>query len=299
MNEGAGFKLDIPQNIYDAIVATQGDYFGPLSATAPEKIASDVISQEKADRQAAILQRHVKLQGKRVLEVGAGLGTNVICWINLYGVDMVGVEPDAAGFDASFKLARGLARANSVDPDRIINAVGESLPFPDRSFDIVFSANVLEHTDDPARVLHESLRVLRPGGVLQFVFPNYRSYYDGHYGVFHPPVLWRGFFPWYVKWIWRRDPAFARTLRTELNVGWVKRRIVDLRKDYSFDVLGLGDELFLERMTSLDFAAWASLGRVKRALDWIGKPSIRRALGKTIIALRGWTPIVLTLRKKT
>lgn len=299
MSDNAEFKLVIPPTTYATLVATQGDYFGPLSRTAPDKIASDVVSQDKADRQAAILQRHAPLRGKQVLEVGAGLGTNVICWIKGFGADMVGIEPDSDGFGASFKLAHDLAAANAVDTKRIVNAVGESLPYPDHSFDVVFSANVLEHTNEPAKVLHESLRVLRPGGVLQFVFPNYHSYYDGHYGVFHPPIPWRGFFPWYVKWIWRRDPAFARTLRTELNVVWVKRQLAILRKDYSFDVLGLGDELFLERMTSLDFTAWASLGRVKRILDWIGKPSIRRALAKIIIAMRGWTPIVLTLRKKT
>ena len=62
-------------------------------------------------------------------------------------------------------------------------------------------------------------------------------------------------------------------------------------------ISGLGQELFLERITSLDFATWASLGRLKRVLSLIGNPTVRRLLGKTVIALRGWTPIVLTLRK--
>jgi SAM-dependent methyltransferase len=291
------FKLIVPAAIYDAIVATQGDYFGPLSKTAPAKIAEDVVSQDKTERQAAILERYAKLQDARVLEVGAGLGANTVCWIKQHGADMLGIEPVGAGFDDSFKLARALASANAVDPERIVNAVGEKQPFADGSFDIVFSANVLEHTNEPAKVLRESLRVLRPGGVLQFVFPNYCSYFDGHYGVFHPPVLWRGFFPWYVKWIWRRDPAFARTLRTELNVGWIKKQLVVLGKDYSFEVLGLGQDLFLERMTTLDFSAWATLGRVKGLLNLFGSPGVRRWLGKLVIALRGWTPIVLTLRK--
>ena len=82
------------------------------------------------------------------------------------------------------------------------------------------------------------------------------------------------------------------------NVGWVKRQIRALQCDVGIEVLGLGDELFLERMTSLDFATWATLGRVKRVLDLIGNRRIRRLLGRLIIALRGWTPIVLTLRKQ-
>src|SRR5207245_1166743 len=128
----------------------------------------------------------------------------------------------------------------------------------DNSFDIVYSTNVLEHTDRPLAVLCESLRVLRPGGTLQFVFPSYGSYYDGHYGVFHPPVLWRGFFPWYVRWIWGRDPAFARTLRTELNVGWTLRALRKMAKTRHFEVLGLGQDVFRERMVSLKFGAWGN-----------------------------------------
>lgn len=292
------FKLRVPAKVHEALISTQGAYYEGLSGIDRHKIADDVLSQAKGDQQAALLQRYAHLEDRKVLEIGTGLGTNLITWMRSYRADMVGVEPDAIGFDASFKLARELVAANDLDPERVINAVGENLPFADASFDIVFSANVLEHTEEPARVLREALRVLRPGGVLQFVFPNYHSYYDGHYGVLHPPIVSRGFFPWYVKWIWRRDPEFARTLRTELNVGWVKRQIRALQRDVGIEVLGLGDDLFLERMTSLDFATWATLGRVKRVLDLIGNRRIRRLLGRLIIALRGWTPIVLTLRKQ-
>jgi ubiquinone/menaquinone biosynthesis C-methylase UbiE len=294
----ARFTLVIPTAIHAAVVATQGEYFFPLSGVTPTKQADDLLSQEKAERQAGVLQRYAQLADARVLEVGAGIGANMITWMRAFGADIRGVEPDGAGFDASFKLGRELLATNGVDAERLVNAVGERLPFADGSFDIVFSANVLEHTDDPSTVLLEALRVLRPGGVLQFVFPNYHSYYDGHYGVFHPPVLWRGFFPWYVKWIWRRDPAFARTLRTELNVGWTRRQLARLAQHHSFEVLTLGEELFLERMTSLDFATWASLGRLKRVLNLVGNATMRRLLGKIVIALRGWTPIVLTLRKR-
>lgn len=43
---------------------------------------------------------------------------------------------------------------------------GGRLPLPDRSVDLVLSSQVLEHVDDPAAYLCESLRVLRPGGHL-------------------------------------------------------------------------------------------------------------------------------------
>lgn len=293
------FTFKVPAPVRQSVIETQGAFFERISGVERNKIADDLLDPLKADQQASILERYAPLAGKRVLEVGAGLAMNMIVWQQRHAADVHGIEPDGAGFDSSFKLARELAQANGLDPERIVNAVGETLPFADATFDIVYSSNVLEHTETPARVLAEALRVLRPGGVLQFVFPNYASYYDGHYGVFHPPVLWRGFFAWYVRAIWRRDPAFAHTLRTELNPSWARRQIRELQKAFDLEVLGLGQELFLERMTSLDFAAWASLGRVKRVLDMIGNSHVRRLLGRLIIALNGWTPIVLTVRKRS
>lgn len=43
-------------------------------------------------------------------------------------------------------------------------ADGHRLPFPDESFDLVFSSFALHHWEDPVRVLDEMARVLRPGG---------------------------------------------------------------------------------------------------------------------------------------
>lgn len=286
-----------PKHIRQSVVTTQGIFFERIAHISRDKVADDLLDPLKAEQQAKVLEAFIPLAGKRTLEIGAGLAMNMIVWHRRFAADTTGIEPDAFGFDSSFSLARELAAANGLDPDRVVNGIGESLPFESNSFDVVFSTNVLEHTQDPAQVLREAVRVLRPGGILQFVYPNYHSYYDGHYGVFHPPILWRRFFPLYVKWVWRRDPAFARTLRTELNAGWTCKQIAFLRREYSFELLDLGEQLFLQRLTAPDFVAWATLGRVKRVLDRIGSQALRRMLGKAVIVMRGWTPIVLTLRK--
>jgi SAM-dependent methyltransferase len=47
----------------------------------------------------------------------------------------------------------------------------ENLPIPDRSMDAVLNINVLEHVANPAHVLRECHRVLRPGGRLLLVAP--------------------------------------------------------------------------------------------------------------------------------
>jgi SAM-dependent methyltransferase len=82
---------------------------------------------------------------------------------------------------------RGLtAKVCGIDPDPIVlqnphldeakQAFGESIPYGDETFDIVFSANVLEHLTNPLPVFKEVARVLRPGGVFVVKTPNKLHY---------------------------------------------------------------------------------------------------------------------------
>jgi SAM-dependent methyltransferase len=57
------------------------------------------------------------------------------------------------------------------------------MSFHDNSFDVVYSFQVLEHVRDPRRVLAESWRVLKPGGILYCNAPNYRTFWEGHYNI--------------------------------------------------------------------------------------------------------------------
>ncbi|HEV2038243.1 MAG TPA: class I SAM-dependent methyltransferase [Candidatus Eremiobacteraceae bacterium] len=50
---------------------------------------------------------------------------------------------------------------------------GESMPFPDASFDTVLCTQVIEHVPEPRDVLGECSRVLRPGGTLIVTAPQY------------------------------------------------------------------------------------------------------------------------------
>lgn len=55
-----------------------------------------------------------------------------------------------------------------VHPGEHVDVVApaESPPFGDEAFDVVVATQMLEHVPDPARVVREAHRVLRPGGVL-------------------------------------------------------------------------------------------------------------------------------------
>jgi SAM-dependent methyltransferase len=49
---------------------------------------------------------------------------------------------------------------------------GLHIPFPDQSFDVVFSSNVLEHVDELKALLNDAARVLKPGGIMVHVLPS-------------------------------------------------------------------------------------------------------------------------------
>jgi SAM-dependent methyltransferase len=82
---------------------------------------------------------------------------------------------------------RGRAgRVCGIDPDpRVIDnplldegrvALGEAIPYPDATFDLVLADNVLEHLERPELVFREVARVLKPGGRFLAKTPNARHY---------------------------------------------------------------------------------------------------------------------------
>jgi ubiquinone/menaquinone biosynthesis C-methylase UbiE len=98
----------------------------------------------------------------RTLEIGAGSGLNYDLYPSTV-TELVLSEPFAP-------MAKQLReRATDVDvPVEVIEAPGDALPLPDDSVDTVALTLVLCTADDPAAVLAEAARVLRPGGQLLF-----------------------------------------------------------------------------------------------------------------------------------
>ena len=228
---------------------------------------------------------------------GAGCGVTHIVWQRQFFIDGWGVEPEGEGFESSGGIARALIAANGLDPSRILDATGEALPFPDNSFDIVYSSNVLEHVNDPGRVLREAVRVLKPGGTMQIVCPNYLSYFDGHYAALHPPIFSNGFFRWWMKRIHGKDPAFAATIRTEVNAVWARRQLAEIARTMPLKVHTLGAEKFLERMTTVDVSRWMALRVVGRLVRTARALRLNRVAAHVVIALKGWTPLIITATK--
>lgn len=289
--------IRVSPQLLQKVCETYGVFFSHLSRLPAAKVSADVLSEEKVHDQVRLFCRTTgvtenSLRGRRLLEVGSGFGIFVAVTRTHYGADTVGLEPAGTGFETSFELCREVVKEYGLDPELIVDAKGENIPFPDNSFDVVFSSTVLEHTDDPWRVLDEAIRVLRPGGYLQFVFPNYGSFFEGHYAVPWIPYLNKSLARMYLR-LWRRDPSFIDTIRF-LNFFKV-RRWAAKRRDIR--VITYGGDIFRERMLNLQIKDWAGLGKIKVWMEFASRLKLLRSATAVLLAAGAFEPIILTLQK--
>ena len=90
-----------------------------------------------------------------------------------------------------FKLAVGVDRDQIVERQSgfyFVRADGCKLPLKSSMFDVVLLNHVLEHVSDQERLLNETLRVLRPGGICYLATPNRYCIIEPHYRL--PFLSW-------------------------------------------------------------------------------------------------------------
>jgi ubiquinone/menaquinone biosynthesis C-methylase UbiE len=108
-------------------------------------------------------------KGLQVLEIGVGMGADYLEWLKA-GAMATGVDLSAA----SLERARHRCESAGYQPD-LRAADAENLPFPDVSFDVVYSYGVMHHSPDPAQCLREAWRVLKPGGTARVMLYHHPS----------------------------------------------------------------------------------------------------------------------------
>lgn len=132
-----------------------------VEQTDPERFYTDV-----ANDTITLITRHEPLEGRTVLDVGAGQ--------EQFGRRFV----DRGARYLAVDLER-----ESLNPGPDNGAVvgrGENLPFPDAFADIVMSNNVMEHVTAPGVIADEMLRVVKPGGLLFISYTAWASPWGGH-----------------------------------------------------------------------------------------------------------------------
>jgi SAM-dependent methyltransferase len=120
-----------------------------------------------------------KIEKASVLIVGANSGYEASLFINDGAKKVVGIDVFTPRI--MFKHRRY----------KFVESAAESLPFPDNSFDVVYSQAVLEHVTDVSLTWKESLRVTKKNGVVTHMASPLWYSRDGH----HRPDLFSNY-PW-------------------------------------------------------------------------------------------------------
>jgi 2-polyprenyl-3-methyl-5-hydroxy-6-metoxy-1,4-benzoquinol methylase len=110
-----------------------------------------------------------RLEGKRVLEIGCGLGTHaqLLCEA---GCDLTCIDLTEKGVTHTRQrlYLRGLhADVRQMD--------AEQMDFPEDEFDFVWSWGVIHHSTDTERIVRNVFRVLKPGGEFRLMVYHRRS----------------------------------------------------------------------------------------------------------------------------
>ena len=100
---------------------------------------------------------------RAVLDLGAGRG------ISSYALARDGWQVTALEPDPSEVVGAGAIRNLAAEKGlsiRVVESWGETLPFPDNNFDLVYARQALHHARDLDLLCREIARVLKPGGML-------------------------------------------------------------------------------------------------------------------------------------
>lgn len=111
-----------------------------------------------AARYQFVMEKAAIQPGNRVLDLGCGDGTLTFT-IHQHGGESWGVDvtPEALTYAKSEFVSRNIS-------PRFVCASAYQVPFPDSSFDVVISSDVIEHVQQPELLLQEAYRLLKPGG---------------------------------------------------------------------------------------------------------------------------------------
>ena len=111
--------------------------------------------------------------GALVLEVGCGTGEDAIALAKL-----VGSTGKVTAVDRSQAMVQAAIASTSEQtlPIDFVVADAQQLPFADNSFDAARVDRTLQHVADPQRAIAEMARVLRPGGWMVAMEPDWETF---------------------------------------------------------------------------------------------------------------------------
>ncbi|MFD9123385.1 methyltransferase domain-containing protein [Kitasatospora sp. NPDC059571] len=197
--------------------------------------------------------------GQTVLDLGCGPGTDLAALARAATAagSVIGVDHDRAAVETARERTAGESGVTVRQADI------HDLPLPDGSADRARTDRVLQHVADPARVLGEIHRVLRPGGRLVLGEPDWDTL-----AVDHPDAGLSRAFTRYVTERAVRNAAIGRQLpRLAVEAGFAVPSVIPITPVFR-DVRAADAILGLERTTRRAVAAgYFTEGEARQWLD--------------------------------
>ncbi|HLC98471.1 MAG TPA: class I SAM-dependent methyltransferase [Candidatus Nanoarchaeia archaeon] len=290
-------KKDIENNETKEVIKKVFNYYRKEYSKLTDDWRSlpyDALSSIREKERIRLLEKDIKtkLKGKKVLNVGSGIGSFDI-EMQRYGADMHGVEPDPLEYEIAVERINNKNLKQNIE-----KAVGEGLPYPDSTFDVVTSFQVMEHVRDPGKVIKEMVRVTKKNGIIYINMPNHNSFWEGHYGCFWLPHFPKPLAKLYVRYIRGKDPDFLDTINY-LSPGKVRRQMKKHKVLDKVKILGWGSELFEERLEKLNFTAWGHTGKLKnivKIVKKLGMIGLLKWINRNVYGF--YYPMILIMRKR-
>jgi SAM-dependent methyltransferase len=147
--------------------------------------APDFVGPRHDLRESLLLRMLLAAEpGPRILDAGAGQGSFARRLADR-GFEVTVADDSPAALTVLRERA----------PGPVVEASVAALPFPERSFDAIVLAEVLEHLQDDVEALREACRVLRPGGLVAGSVPRNPAWFGpidrwaGHVRRYSRPQL--------------------------------------------------------------------------------------------------------------
>jgi 2-polyprenyl-3-methyl-5-hydroxy-6-metoxy-1,4-benzoquinol methylase len=154
------------------MLARQQDLAEPLArreaefhdAWASSTDVDDILVRECFEAPTAlenqfILRRMGLLRGKRLLDIGAGLGESSV-YFALQGAEVTTTDVSPMMVDTALRLGKKFG----VELEGIVSEA-ENLNVPAGSYNLIYIANTIHHVQDRASLFEQMHRALKPGGM--------------------------------------------------------------------------------------------------------------------------------------
>jgi len=149
--------MPIDNNLYDRMADSWWDETGFLHI-----LAALIPPRFGYMRRVLFDELGIDPHGLRTLDIGCGGGGLAEEFARL-GCDVSGIDPSLESLGAAWTHAKEQGLRIDYRQGR-----GEAIPFADASFDVAYSCDVLEHVADLPRVIAETARILKPGGIFLY-----------------------------------------------------------------------------------------------------------------------------------